>query len=128
MLDLFSAWLEDPELFIAYHRGNSEYSFDSRYNKIHITRTIIKVIDYLIDLGFVENHPGYYDESTGISYLPRMKAMGKAITAILGSGLSSKMVRKAPNTECIILRKLDTHGKKRDDPYIDTVTTNRILL
>ena len=44
-LDLYVAWLEDPDLCVSFPRGDSNYKVDSRYNKLFISKDIKKVVD-----------------------------------------------------------------------------------
>ena len=57
-LDLYVAWLEDPELCISIARGDKNFKVDSRYNKLHISKIIKKVSDVLLEQGFIDQKIG----------------------------------------------------------------------
>ena len=41
-LDLYVAWLEDPDMCISFARGENFYKVGSRYNKLSISKEIIR--------------------------------------------------------------------------------------
>ncbi|MDC3312301.1 hypothetical protein OAW28_06605, partial [Alphaproteobacteria bacterium] len=60
LLDLYLAWLDDPELHIAVHMTTAAYSDGtvankgkSRYNELHIKVSTMKVVHYLGDAGLI---------------------------------------------------------------------------
>lgn len=57
-LDLYVAWLEDPELCISIARGDKNFDADSRYNKLHISKIIKRVSDALLEQGFIDEKIG----------------------------------------------------------------------
>ena len=57
-LDLYVAWLDDPELCIGISRDVNAYKVNSRYNALFISAKIVKVLDALLELGFVEQTLG----------------------------------------------------------------------
>ena len=65
LLDLYVNWLEDPNRLLGFSRRLSAYNSTSRYNKLHISRTIIQVQDALSDLGLVDFKRGWVDTTTG---------------------------------------------------------------
>lgn len=65
LLDLYVNWLEDPNRLLGFSRRLSAYNSTSRYNKLHISRTIIQVQDALSDLGLVDFKRGWVDTITG---------------------------------------------------------------
>ena len=57
-LDLYVAWLEDPELCISIARGDKNFKVDSRYNKLHISKIIKRVSDAMLEQGFIDQKIG----------------------------------------------------------------------
>ena len=47
LLDLYVAWSIDPSLKTSFSRDGNAYLGESRYNKLHITRKTIDVVDRL---------------------------------------------------------------------------------
>ncbi len=73
LLDLYVAWSSDPALKISYSRSPNAYHAGSIYNELHISRTTIDVVDWLIAANFVENQNGFFDRRpTGRSRISRM--------------------------------------------------------
>lgn len=65
LLDLYVNWLDDPDRLLGFSRKLPAYNTKSRYNKLHISRTIIQVQDALSDLGLVDFKRGWVDTITG---------------------------------------------------------------
>ena len=66
LLDLYVAWLNDPELNIAVHMTEEAYSngtvFNkgkSRYNELHLKGSIRNIIHRLQDAGLIGRKKGY---------------------------------------------------------------------
>jgi hypothetical protein len=64
LLDLYVNWLEDPDRLLGFSRRLSAYNTNSRYNKLHISRTIIQVQDALSDLDLIDWKKGWVDPET----------------------------------------------------------------
>ncbi len=93
LLDLYVAWKEDPELYIAFHRDVNFYKARSRYNALHISKLTIKVIDRLVEAEFIFFLVGFHDERKGgISRVSRIWPTDKLISFAKQS-LASLMFR-----------------------------------
>ena len=57
-LDLYVAWLDDPDLSIGISRDVNAYKVNSRYNALYISEKIIDVLDALLELGFADQYLG----------------------------------------------------------------------
>ncbi|WP_171167018.1 hypothetical protein [Ruegeria sp. HKCCA0370] len=60
VLDLYVAWLEDPELSIGVSMSSNYWDTSSRYNAIHISKKIILIIRPLIEAGLLDVAKGSY--------------------------------------------------------------------
>ncbi|QBQ55530.1 hypothetical protein [Nitrosococcus wardiae] len=126
ILDLYVAWLSDPELWIGYSRDHHDYQVDSRYNKLHIGyRALIQVIDSLADSGYIEHKKGFNDRRTGIGFQSRMRAKKKLINLIKDRYNIRQYMTKRTNTEEVILLK-DSEGNLID--YQDNDNTMRMRI
>ena len=74
LLDLYVAWLIDPDLCIAVHMTTGAYSdgtvFNkgkSRYNELNIKVSTIKIVHRLRDAGLIGFKEGWQDSGTVIS-------------------------------------------------------------
>ena len=75
VLDLYIGYLSDPLLYIGYSRVKSQYSKESRLGKLFFGyRPMMRVVDDLKTLGYLESHKGFQDLSTGRSRQSRMRA------------------------------------------------------
>ena len=120
ILNLYVAWLTDPTMWVAYSRNNNDYKPKSRYNKLHISKTVPEVVDHLIEVGYVEHKMGHYGrDGKHSSHVSRMRATKKLASLFKKSGIELEMIDPAPNTECIILRNINDEGKKYDMEYED---------
>ena len=57
-LDLYVAWLDDPDLSLGISRDVNAYKVNSRYNALYISEKIIDVLDALLELVFVDQYLG----------------------------------------------------------------------
>lgn len=53
ILDLYVAWKTDPELCVGVGMSKSNYEVNSRYNALHISSIMIKVVHALHDKGYI---------------------------------------------------------------------------
>ena len=134
-LDLYVAWLEDPELALGVSRTPKDYAVDDRYNALHISKKIIEVIDVMLELGFIDQLLGSEDSGhrTRIWALPALQEYFRK------AAFSEFLIDTAQNRECIVLNskeildeddlaELDEKSKKtsakslqyddKDDPRI----------
>lgn len=122
VINLYNAYLKDPELYIAYSRNNNDYlRKKSRYNKLHISRKTVLIVDVLNEFGFIEHHIGFYSKQK--SKLSRMRAAPKLIDLIFNEySFKYEMIQRPENTEVIILRDKD----KNDIEYTDNPPTEKM--
>jgi len=79
LLDLYVAWLNDPELNIAVHMTPSAYSdgtvFNkgkSRYNELNIKVSTIEIVHRLRDAGLIGFKQGFEGSSEWRGYISRI--------------------------------------------------------
>jgi len=107
VLDLYVGYLSDPDLYIGYPRGKSGYSKDSRLGKLFFGyRPMIRVVDGLEDLGYLENHIGFQDLSRDFSRVSRMRATPKLIDLIQNYDVVPSMISRGDD-KVIVLRDAD---------------------
>ena len=61
LLDLYVAWLDDPNLCIGVNRNSNAYKVDTRYNALHISRKIVSLIDVLVEANYLDYIHGSHD-------------------------------------------------------------------
>ena len=68
LLDMYVNWLSDPTLWTGISRSNNSYVPTSIYNGLHISKVIIKVVDILLDRGWLEHYAFRHDREYGGRY------------------------------------------------------------
>ena len=117
-LDLYIAYLSDPLLYVAYSRSKGNYSKETRLGQLFFGfRPMMRVIDGLEALGYLENHKGFQDRSTGRGYQSRMRATERLLDLIQNHSVTPFMVERE-DEEVIVLRDRD----KEDLPYAVSYT------
>lgn len=134
-LDLYVAWLEDPELALGVSKTHKDYVVNDRYNALHISKKIIDVMDVMLELGFIGQLLGSEQsgQRTRIWALPPLQEYFRK------AAFSEFLFGTAQNRECIVLNskeildeddlaELDEKAKKgsakslqykdKDDPRI----------
>jgi len=128
ILNLYAHSLADSDYYTAYYRMKGKYNKGGRYNTLHISYSLVSVVDGLESLGYIENHLGFYDRRDGgNSRMSRMRATPKLLRLLSEAhAVHPHMLRTAPDRECIILRTPDATGKQREMDYNDTELTNQL--
>jgi hypothetical protein len=104
VLDLYIAYLQDPKLFIGYPRSPRSFAKGTRFNQLFIGyRPMMRVVDGLEDLGFIENHKGFFDQDRQTGFQSRMRATPSLIDLIEKGDVTPLMVSYDLG-ETIILR------------------------
>ena len=98
-LDLYVAWLEDPELSIGVSRTAKDYAVDSRYNALYISDKIIDVMNALLELGFIDHRLG--SEVSG--YRTRIWPLEPLIDYFHKAAFDEFLIGTAQERECIVL-------------------------
>jgi hypothetical protein len=102
LLDLYVAWLTDPDLLIAIGKSQRYYKAKSRYNELHISYVIVQVLNHAIDCGYIEEKLGYQLD-TGFGHVTRIWPTSKLIKYFQGSNFSLVDIKHNPEREVIIL-------------------------
>ncbi len=120
VLDLYVAYLHDPLVYLGYSRRRDDYSGASRLGQLYLGyRPMIRVVDGLLDLGYVEHHKGFQDLARGRSFLSRMRATPKLIDVIENYSVAPSMIA-LEDDQLIVLRDAD----KESIPYVETDETS----
>ena len=122
LLDLYVAWLNDPELNIAVHMTTSAYSngtvFNngkSRYNELNIKDSTTKIIHRLRDAGLVGFKKGFKGSSEWRGYISRIWPLETLVQMFENAAFGEFDVGYKEGRETIILRDVD----KKDIEYED---------
>jgi len=99
-LDLYVAWLEDPELCISIARGDKNFDADSRYNKLHISKIIKRVSDALLEQSFIDQKIG----TEGSNRVTRIWPLDPLIAYFRTAAFSEFHINVHEDKECIVLK------------------------
>ena len=120
LLDLYVAWLDDPELSIGVGMSKSAFKTNSRYNALFISPKIIEIINHADEVGLIDKKTG--SEQSGKT--TRIRATALLATAFKQSDLSLlEMTQEYPNKEVIVLNQKEYKDEKeitKAVEYLDT--------
>ena len=120
ILDLYVAWLDDPELSIGVGMSKSAFKTNSRYNSLFISPKIIDIINHAHGVGLIDKKTG----SEQSKKTTRIRASALLATAFKKAALSLlDMTQEYPNREVIVLNKKEYKDEKErtiEVEYLDT--------
>ena len=123
LLDCYVAWLEDPELSIGVSMDVNAYDTGSRYNALHISKHITRVVNRLVEVGLLDIAKGSYGgEGAGGNRTTRVRPSDQLQALFGGNPVPRDDIYRIDSEECLILRGRD--GKPEE--YRDTEETNRV--
>ena len=129
LLDLYVAWIDDPNLCIGVHMSPNAYSDGtvfskgkSRYNELHIKDTIIQVIHRLKDVGLIGFKEGFEGSSEYGGRTSRIWAYERLIEAFETAQFGYFDINYIENKEVIILRD----SNKKNVEYETTKQTKEM--
>ena len=121
IINLFKVFNDDPTMYVAIHLGKPYYtSLKSRYNELHIKTILIPAVHLLAEHKYIELHTGFFDKSSKIGRISRIRATNKLIKLFTKRNLHPQMIQRSKNIELIIMR--DTLNKNEID-YEDNEET-----
>ena len=127
LLDLYVAWLEDPELSIGVAMGVSAWNVGSRYNALHISKKILDLIPELEASGLIDLSRGSYSgPGAKGNRTTRIRASAKLQQWFTDARLERRHIVRAHDEEIIILKDTDDHENARPIEYVDTTLTNQM--
>ena len=122
LLDLYVAWCADPRLMLMFSRDNNAYKSKSRYNELHIGKTIIGIVDALIANRVIGQQLGFNDRVSGIGFQSRLWASNKLVNLFEKARFNQFYISHHEDWEPIVLRK----ESKDAQEYSDTSETKRM--
>ena len=121
VVDLWSAWNQDPKLQIGISRRYVDYIKNKRYGKIGLSyKPMIKVLDGLFEKKYIEQHIGWLDRSRNIGRITRIISTKKLIQKIVKEHKIKKShIQKCRNQECLILKNKIIVDKQKKNVEVD---------
>jgi len=117
VLDLYIAHLHDPLVYLGYSRASGSYSKGTRLDQLFLGyRPMMRVIDGLESLGYLESHKGFFDRARQTGFQSRMRATSRLIDLINNYEFVPSIISRE-ESDFIVLRDQET---KEDIPFDDT--------
>lgn len=122
ILDLYVAWLEDPDLCIGISLSSNAWHAGSRYNALHISKKIIPIVHSLVDAGLLdmENH-SYKGPNSKYNRTTRIRASEKLQKLFRKAKFDRDDIGRTEGEEVIILK----NDKNKQIEYEDTPDTTK---
>ena len=109
LLDLYVAWLDDPELSIGVGMTKSAYKKNSRYNELFISAKMIEIVNRAYEVGLIDKETG--SEWSGMTTRIRASTILQSIFKKTSLSLFD-MTEEYPNKEVIVLNKKEYQDDK----------------
>ena len=122
ILDLYVAWCADTDLMIMFSKDNNSYKAKSRYNELHIGKTIIKIVEGLVSNKIIEIKDGFNDRVKGIGFQSRIWASDALKTKFKKAKFNQFQIQSHSERETIVLRD----ENKQPVEYKDTETVSEM--
>ena len=121
LLDLYVAWLDDPELSIGVGMSKSAFKTNSRYNSLFISSKIIDIINHTHTVGLIDKKTG----AEALSITTRIRATALLTAVFEQADLSLfDMTQEYPNKEVIILNQKEYKDEKEITKAVDYLDTD----
>ena len=118
LLNLYSAFVSDPELYLRYSRDENFYSSSNHYVSQFVSyqSLVTKVIPGLVRLSLIQDNPGFIDREFNTGFVSRMKSTAGLIDLFLKHKFQPWMLEVSSEKEVIILKNTE----KKFERYKDT--------
>jgi len=114
VLDLYVVSTDPDFDYVGYSRAKGNYSYGKRLHSLFLSfRMMVRVVDALVELGYVIHYIGFYDKAKGTGFQSRMEASDKLLRLIDSHHVTREMITRSMSRihdrPLIILR--DKNGK-----------------
>ena len=121
LLDLYVAWLDDPELSIGLGMTKSAYKENKRYNELFISAKIIDVVNHAYEAGLIDKLTG----TEGARQTTRIRASAKLAAIFNKTELTLfDLTGEKPDQEVIILNKKEIKNDRERTVQVDYEDTD----
>ncbi len=123
LLDLYVAWLEDPDLSVGVAMSVNAWNTTSRYNALHLSKRLLNIIPALQEAELLDVNKGSYSVPNAPgNRVTRIRASKSLQQLFSDAKFSRPNIMRAAEEEIIILK--DDQGRKVE--YEDTPETTRM--
>lgn len=121
ILDLYVAWATDPALSIGVSMSVNAWKVGSRYNKLHLSKTIIKFINKLHRERLIELNRGrWLGFGDGRNRSTRIQAAGDLVKSFQAAMFDQTNISRPADEETVILRAQDGKPMEYEDTQFTT--------
>jgi hypothetical protein len=118
LLDLYVCWCEEPTKYLGISANRNHWS-KGRYRAIHLSKTILDVLDWLIVEGFVDKRNHFHCANTSLSRTARYRASERLQSMFKTALFGLDDICTYDNKECIVLKQ----GEVKDDESAEKSTS-----
>ena len=126
ILDLYVAWLQDPELSIGMSMSVNEWKTNSRYNALHLSKKLIQMANVLVVAGMLDKaNASYAGPGAKGNRTTRIRASAQLQSLFQSAKFKRDDVSRFEGEEIIILRdEKDASKVGKQLEYEDTTHTS----
>jgi hypothetical protein len=115
LLDLYVCWCEDPTKYIGISSNSNHWS-KGRYKALHLSKTILDVLDWLVAEGLVDKRKHFHSPSPSLSRTARYRASESLQNMFSTALFGIDDLLTHDNKECIVLKQIEV----KDDESAET--------
>lgn len=127
LLDFYVCWCEDPTRYIGISSNRNDWT-KGRYKAVHLSATILVVLDWLVAEGLVDKRGHYHSQTPSLSRTARYRA-SESLQSLFETALFGiDDIHAHDNEECIVLKQAEirddeTAKQSKSIDYEDTPET-----
>lgn len=106
LLDFYVCWCEDPTRYIGISSNNNDWT-KGRYKALHLSPTILNVLDWLVAEGLVDKRNHFYSQTPSLSRTARYRA-SESLQSLFETALFGiDDIHAHDDEECIVLKQTE---------------------
>jgi hypothetical protein len=127
LLDLYVCWREDPTKYLGISSNRNHWS-KGRYRAIHLSKSILNVLDWLVAEGLVDKRDHFHSVNRSLSRTARYRASERLQSVFKAALFGLDDIGTHDNGECIVLKQVEirnaeTAEESKSIDYEDTPET-----
>jgi hypothetical protein len=115
LLDLYVCWCEDPTKYLGISSNRNHWT-KGRYKAIHLSKTILDVLNWLVAEGFVDKRDHFHSANRSMSRTARYRASERLQSMFKAALFGLDDIGTHYDEECIVLKQVAI----RDDESAQT--------
>ncbi len=112
LLDLYVCWCEDPKQYLGISSNNNHWS-KGRYKAIHLSATILMVLDWLVEEGLVDKRKHFHNSTNpSLSRTARYRASERLQSMFKTALFGLDDICTHEDKECIVLKQVEVKDEE----------------